>query len=146
MQKALVEANGNFDETTVILKKKGITLAEKRSGRDVNESVIQASIHPGEGVGVLLELKCETAFVAKNEAFLRLARDTCMQIAGMSPRYISPEDARGEDIAKECEIAMEQCKGKPANAIEHNIEGKLAKWYDDQQDRQKDSDQKSLPS
>jgi elongation factor Ts len=131
-KKALVEANGNFDEATVILKKKGIALAEKKSGRDVNEGVIQAYIHPGARVGVLLELKCETDFVAKNEEFLRLARDICMHIAAMSPRYISPEDVPAEDIAKEREIATEQCKGKPANAIEKIIEGKLAKWYGDQ--------------
>jgi elongation factor Ts len=131
-KKALVEANGNFDEATVILKKKGITLAEKKSGRDVNEGVIQAYIHPGARVGVLLELKCETDFVAKNEEFVRLARDICMHIAAMSPRYISPEDVPAEDIAKEREIAVEQCKGKPANAVEKIIEGKLAKWYSDQ--------------
>ena len=131
-KKALVEASGNFDEATVILKKKGIALAEKKSGRDVNEGVIQAYIHPGARVGVLLELKCETDFVAKNEEFLRLARDICMHIAAMSPRYVSPEDVPAEDIAKEREIAAEQCKGKPANAVEKIIEGKLAKWYSDQ--------------
>jgi elongation factor Ts len=131
-KKALVEASGNFDEATVILKKRGIASAEKKVGRDVSEGVIQAYIHPGARVGVLLELKCETDFVAKNEEFLKLAKDICMHIAAMSPKYISPEEIPEEDVAKEREIAAEQCKEKPANAIEKIIEGKLAKWYGEQ--------------
>jgi elongation factor Ts len=131
-KKALVEASGNFDEAAIILRKRGIVSAEKKSGRDVSEGVIQAYIHPGARIGVLLELKCETDFVAKNEEFLRLARDICMHIAAMSPQYISPEDIPAGDVAKEREIAAEQCKGKPASALEKIIEGKLAKWYGDQ--------------
>ncbi|MDR3273803.1 MAG: translation elongation factor Ts, partial [Puniceicoccales bacterium] len=131
-KKALVEANGNFEEATVILKKRGIVSAEKKAGRDVSEGAVQAYIHPGARVGVLLELKCETDFVAKNEEFLKLARDICMHIAAMSPKYVSPEDVPAEDVAKEREIAADQCKGKPANAIERIVEGKLAKWYGEQ--------------
>ncbi|MDR0595301.1 MAG: translation elongation factor Ts [Puniceicoccales bacterium] len=131
-KKALVEAGGNFDEATVILKKRGIAFAEKKVGRDVSEGVIQAYIHPGARIGVLLELKCETDFVAKNEEFLKLARDICMHIAAMSPKYISFEEIPEEDVAKEREVAAEQCKGKPVNAIEKIIEGKLAKWYGEQ--------------
>jgi elongation factor Ts len=131
-KKALVEANGNFEEATLILKKRGIVSAEKKSGRDVSEGVIQAYIHPGARIGVLLELKCETDFVAKNVEFLQLARDICMHIAAMSPRYTSPDDIPAEDVAREREIAVEQCKGKPANAIEKIVEGKLAKWHGEQ--------------
>jgi elongation factor Ts len=128
-KKALVEANGNFEEATVILRKKGIASAEKKFGRDANEGAIQAYIHPGARIGVLLQLNCETDFVAKNEEFLKLARDICMHIAAMAPEYISPSDIPAEEIAREREIAAEQCKGKPANAVEKIIEGKLAKWY-----------------
>jgi elongation factor Ts len=131
-KKALVEANGNFEEATLILKKRGIVSAEKKSGRDVSEGVIQAYIHPGARIGVLLELKCETDFVAKNVEFLQLARDICMHIAAMSPKYISPEDIPAEDVARETEIAMGQCSGKPASAIEKIVEGKLAKWRGEQ--------------
>jgi elongation factor Ts len=131
-KKALVEASGDFDEAVVVLKKRGIASAEKKAGRDVSEGVIQAYIHPGARVGVLLELKCETDFVAKNEEFLRLARDIAMHIAAMAPKYVSPEDIPPEDIAKEREIAAGQCLDKPAKAIEKIIEGKIAKWYGEQ--------------
>lgn len=131
-KKALAESNGDFDNAVVILKKKGIASAEKKAGREASQGAIQAYIHPGARVGVLLELKCETDFVAKNEAFLQLARDICMHIAAMSPSYISPEDVPGEVVAKEREIAAAQCKDKPAQAIERIIEGKLIKWYSEQ--------------
>jgi elongation factor Ts len=131
-KKALVEANGDFEKATVILRKRGIASAEKKSGRDTNEGVIQSYIHPGARIGVLLELNCETDFVAKNEEFLKLARDVCMHIAAMAPKYISPLDIPAEDIAREREIAAEQCKGKPTGAVEKIIEGKIAKWYGEQ--------------
>jgi elongation factor Ts len=131
-KKALVEANGNQDEAAMILKKKGIASAEKKAGRDASEGAIQSYIHQGARVGVLLELKCETDFVAKNEDFLKLARDICMHIAAMAPAYVSPEDIPAGDIAREREIAAEQCVGKPANAVEKIVEGKLAKWYGEQ--------------
>ncbi len=131
-KKALVESNGDFEQAMIILKKKGIASAEKKAGRDASEGVIQSYIHPGAHVGVLLELKCETDFVAKNEEFLRLARDICMHIAAMSPQYISPDDVPEEIVSRERDIAMSQCQGKPANAIERIVEGKLAKWYSEQ--------------
>ncbi len=131
-KKALVESNGDFEQAMIILKKKGIASAEKKAGRDASEGVIQSYIHPGAHVGVLLELKCETDFVAKNEEFLRLARDICMHIAAMSPQYISPDDVPDEVVSRERDIAMSQCQGKPTNAIERIVEGKLAKWYSEQ--------------
>ena len=90
-KKALVEAGGNVDDAIVILKKKGVANAAKKAGRDASEGIIQSYIHPGGRVGVLLELNCETDFVAKNETFQKLAKDICMHIAAMSPLYISPE-------------------------------------------------------
>lgn len=131
-KKALVEAKGSFEEAIVILKKKGISSAQKKAGREANEGIIQSYIHPGGHIGVLLELKCETDFVAKNEDFIKLAHDLCMHIAAMAPQYIAPENIPAKIVTKEREIASEQCKGKPANAIEKIIEGKLAKWYNEQ--------------
>lgn len=131
-KKALVEANGNFDNAIVILKKKGIASAEKKSGRDASEGIIQSYIHPGARIGVLLELRCETDFVAKNEEFVKLARDICMHIAAMSPMYVSPDDVPADVIAREREIAAAQCKDKPAQAVERIIDGKLNKWYSEQ--------------
>lgn len=131
-KKALTESNGDFEKAIVVLKKKGIASAEKKASRDANQGVIQSYIHPGARVGVLLELKCETDFVAKNEEFQRLARDICMHIAAMSPAYISPEDVPADVVAKEREVAAAQCKDKPAQAVERIIEGKLAKWYSEQ--------------
>lgn len=131
-KKALTESNGDFEKAIVVLKKKGIASAEKKASRDANQGMIQSYIHPGARVGVLLELKCETDFVAKNEEFQKLARDICMHIAAMSPAYISPEDVPADVVAKEREVAAAQCKDKPAQAIERIIEGKLAKWYSEQ--------------
>lgn len=128
-KKALVEAGGNVDDAIVILKKKGVASAAKKAGRDASEGIIQSYIHPGGRVGVLLELNCETDFVAKNETFQKLAKDICMHIAAMSPLYISPEEIPSEVEDKERSIAMEQCVGKPEKAIEKIVAGKLAKWH-----------------
>jgi elongation factor Ts len=128
-KKALVEAQGDMEEAIVFLKKRGIVSAAKKSGREVTEGIIQSYIHSGGRIGVLLELNCETDFVAKNEAFQQLAKDICMHIAAMSPIYISAGDIPSEVEAKERSIATEQCAGKPANAIEKIVFGKLAKWH-----------------
>lgn len=128
-KKALVEANGNIEEATTILKKKGIASAAKKAGRDASEGIIQSYIHAGGRVGVLLELNCETDFVAKNESFQQLAKDICMHIAAMSPLYVSAEEIPSELEQKEREIALEQCAGKPENAMEKIVAGKLAKWH-----------------
>lgn len=128
-KKALVEAGGNVDDAIVILKKKGVASAAKKAGRDASEGIIQSYIHPGGRVGVLLELNCETDFVAKNETFQKLAKDICMHIAAMSPLYISPEEIPSEIEDKERSIAMDQCAGKPEKAIEKIVAGKLAKWH-----------------
>lgn len=128
-KKALVEANGNIEEATTILKKKGIASAAKKAGRDASEGIIQSYIHAGGRVGVLLELNCETDFVAKNESFQQLAKDICMHIAAMSPLYVSADEIPAELEQKEREIALEQCAGKPENAVEKIVAGKLAKWH-----------------
>ena len=128
-KKALVEMNGDMEEAIALLKKKGIANAAKKAGRDASEGIIQAYVHNGGRVGVLLELNCETDFVAKNEEFQQLARDICMHIAAMSPVYVSADEIPPELEDSERAIAAEQCAGKPANAIEKIVAGKLAKWH-----------------
>ncbi|MDR1890990.1 MAG: translation elongation factor Ts [Puniceicoccales bacterium] len=128
-KKALEEAQGNIEEAIVILRKRGIINAAKKAGRETSEGIIQSYIHIGGRIGVLLELNCETDFAAKNEAFQKLAKDICVHIAAMSPTYISAEDIPPEVEEKERSIAAAQYAGKPANAIEKIISGKLAKWH-----------------
>ncbi|MDR0742575.1 MAG: translation elongation factor Ts [Puniceicoccales bacterium] len=128
-KKALVETHGDMEEAIVLLKKRGIINAAKKSGREATEGTIQSYIHNGGRLGVLLELNCETDFVAKNETFQQLAKDICMHIAAMSPIYVSASDIPPEVEARERSIAAEQCAGKPANAMEKIISGKLAKWH-----------------
>ncbi|MDR2602985.1 MAG: translation elongation factor Ts [Puniceicoccales bacterium] len=128
-KKALVETQGDVEEAIVLLKKRGVINAAKKSGREAAEGIIQSYIHSGGRIGVLLELNCETDFVAKNETFQQLAKDICMHIAAMSPIYVSASDIPPEIEAKERSIAAEQCAGKPSNAMEKIISGKLAKWH-----------------
>lgn len=126
---ALVEANGKIEEAITILKKKGMASAVKKADRAASEGTIQSYIHMGGRVGVILELNCETDFVAKNEAFKQLAKDLCMHIAAASPSYVKREDVPAQLVEKEKEIAMVQTEGKPAAAAEGIIKGKLDKWY-----------------
>ncbi|MDR1173404.1 MAG: translation elongation factor Ts [Puniceicoccales bacterium] len=128
-KKALVETQGDMEEAIVFLKKRGIINAAKKSGREAAEGIIQSYIHSGGRIGVLLELNCETDFVAKNETFQQLAKDICMHIAAMSPTYVSADAIPPEVEARERSIAAEQCAGKPANAMEKIISGKIAKWH-----------------
>lgn len=128
-KKALTEANGNVEEAVTILKKKGVASAAKKADREASEGIVECYIHGAGRIGVMLELNCETDFVAKNADFKRLARDICMHIAAANPMYVSREDVPAELIAKEREIAVAQAEGKPQNAIEKIVEGKLDKWF-----------------
>jgi elongation factor Ts len=128
---ALIEADGNIDKAIEILRKKGIAKAEKRSDREVREGVIWSYIHPGNKLGVLLEVNCETDFVAKNEDFRNFVKDIAMHIAAANPVSISREEVDDELIQKEKEIYTEQARvqNKPENIIEKIVEGKLDKFY-----------------
>ncbi|MDR0418504.1 MAG: translation elongation factor Ts [Puniceicoccales bacterium] len=126
---ALIEANGNIKEAVIILKKKGVATAVKKLGREANEGIVESYIHGGGRIGVLLELNCETDFVAKNSEFKKLARDICMHIAAVNPLYISRESVPTDVVSNEKEIASVQMAGKPQHAIDKIIEGKLDKWY-----------------
>jgi len=128
-KKALAESNGVEEEAIVILKKKGIASAAKKAGRSAQEGLVQSYIHMGGKLGVLIEVNCETDFVARNEEFGQMVSDICMHIAAANPLYLSREDIPQDVIAKEVEIAKAQCAGKPEAAIERIVEGKLNKWY-----------------
>lgn len=128
-KKALIESNGDPEEALTILKKKGMASAAKKADREASEGTIQCYIHMGGRIGVMVELNCETDFVAKNDEFKQLAKDLCKHIAASSPLYIKREDVPADLVAKEKEIAAAQTEGKPPAAAEGIIKGKLDKWY-----------------
>jgi len=128
---ALSESDGNFEKAIEWLRKKGAASAQKKVGRATNEGVVEAYIHPGSRLGVLLEVNCETDFVAKTEDFKTLARDLAMQVAASSPRYVKREEVPPEIVEKEMEIYRTQAQNekKPANVTERIAQGKLEKFY-----------------
>lgn len=129
-KRALVEAAGDMEAALLVLKKRGVANALKKSGRDALEGVIESYIHLGGRVGVLLELNCETDFVAKNEKFQALARDICMHIAAANPLYVTETDVPEAVLAGEREVALAQLADskKPENVIENIVRGKLDKF------------------
>jgi elongation factor Ts len=128
-KKALTEANGNVDEATTILRKKGAASAAKKADRTTKEGLIESYIHVGGKVGVLIEVNCETDFVARNDDFKQLCKDLCLQIAAANPLYVSRDQVPEADIAKEREIAAAQVLGKPPAAVQKIVDGKLDKFY-----------------
>ncbi len=132
-KRALEEAGGDFEKAVEILRKKGIAVAQKKAGRETKEGRIGAYVHTGGKIGVLVEVNCETDFVARNELFQELVKNIAMQIAASNPRYISPEDVPQEVLEKEKEIYREQARkqGKPEKVIERIVEGKLKKFYEE---------------
>ena len=128
-KKALTEANGNVDEATTILRKKGAASAAKKADRTTKEGLIESYIHVGGKVGVLIEVNCETDFVARNDDFKQLCKDLCLQIAAANPLYVSREQVPEADVAKEREIAAAQVAGKPPAAVQKIVDGKLDKFY-----------------
>ncbi len=130
-KKALVEADGNIDLAIENLRKAGIAKAQKKSGRSANDGVITHYIHPGSKLGVLLEVNCETDFVARTEKFQSFAKDIAMHIAAANPIAVRREDISTSVIAKEKEIFTEQAKqsGKPDHLIDKISEGMLGKYY-----------------
>jgi elongation factor Ts len=128
-KKALTESNGNVEEAITILRKKGAASAAKKADRLTKEGTIESYIHVGGKVGVLIEVNCETDFVARNEAFRAFVKDLCLQIAAASPLYVLRSEVPEADLAKEREIAAAQVQGKPPAAIQKIVEGKLEKYY-----------------
>ena len=128
-KKALTESNGNVEEAITILRKRGAASAAKKAERATREGLIESYIHIGGKVGVMIEVNCETDFVARNEEFKVLCRDLCLQIAAANPTYVRREEVPEADLAKERDIASAQVQGKPPAAIQKIIEGKLEKYF-----------------
>lgn len=128
-KKALQEAGGDVEKAVDLLRKRGLAIAAKKSSRATKEGVIAAYIHSNSKVGVLVEVCCESDFVAKNAEFQAFVKDLTLQIASAVPRYVSREDIPADVIEREKAIYREQVTGKPANIVDKIIAGKLEKFY-----------------
>ncbi|MFN8006331.1 MAG: translation elongation factor Ts [Terriglobia bacterium] len=128
---ALNESGGDFEAAVVILRKKGLAAAAKKSARVASDGVIYSYLHPGNKLGVILELNCETDFVARMPEFLELAKDLAMHIAAMDPKYVRREDVPESVLAQEREIHRDKAAktGKPAPVIEKIVEGQINKFF-----------------
>jgi len=129
---ALTEANGNIDEATTILRKRGLAQATKKAGRSTNEGLIGSYIHMGGKIGVLVEINCESDFVARTEDFQGLAREIAMHIAAANPLYVRRDDVPADVLEREREIYRSQMEGqnKPPQVIEKIVEGKVNSYYE----------------
>lgn len=126
---ALEESNGNIERAIEYLKRQGMVLAEKKQGKTTSAGRIGAYVHPNGKIGVLLELACETDFVANNEEFQALLKDLCMQVAAMKPTVVCRNDIPSEEIAKEKEFYRQEVKDKPPQIIDKIVDGKLEKFF-----------------
>jgi elongation factor Ts len=131
--KALQEAKGEMEAAFVVLRKRGMATAAKKASRTTNEGAVGTYIHAGGKIGVLVELNCESDFVARTEDFQELLRDVAMHIAAADPRFVSRDEVTAEDLEREKEIyrAQAAATGKPANIIEKMLDGKLGKFYEE---------------
>ncbi len=132
-KKALEEVSGDLDKALDILKIKGVAKASKKVGRETPEGTVTSYIHAGGRIGVMVEVNCETDFVAKNEEFQAFAREVAMQIAAANPKYISKEEIPEAELEREKEVMKAQVveSGKPANIAEKIVEGKLEKFFEE---------------
>jgi elongation factor Ts len=131
-KRALEESGGDVDAAVLWLREKGLSTAAKKAGRAAREGLIQSYIHHGARLGVLLELNCETDFVARTEDFQQLAREIAMQIAGMAPLYVSREDVPSEVLEEQKRLFAVDAErdGRPADRVPMIVEGKLNKWFE----------------
>jgi elongation factor Ts len=131
-KRALQESNGDYDAAVMWLREKGLSTAAKKAGRDAREGIIASYIHHGSRLGVLLEINCETDFVARTDDFQQLARDIAMQIAGMAPTYVSRDDVPADVLEEQKRLYAVDAErdGRPADRIPMIVEGKLNKWYE----------------
>ena len=130
-REALSEADGDVERAVEILRARGQAQAAKRAGAEATEGVVQSYIHAGNKIGVLVEVDCETDFVARNDNFVEFARDLALHIAAAAPIAVSDEDVPAEDREREERIAVEQAADRPENVRERIVKGKLDKWLDD---------------
>ena len=130
-KRALTEADGDLEKATLILRDKGLAAAAKKADRDAREGLVSSYIHTGGRVGVLIEVNCETDFVARTDEFQKLVRDLAVQVAGLSPIYVDAERIPADDLAaKQAELlADEATQKKPENIRAQIVEGQLKKWY-----------------
>jgi elongation factor Ts len=128
---ALTEADGDLDKATTILRERGLAAAAKKSSREAREGLVSSYIHTGGRVGVLIEVNCETDFVARTDEFQKLVRDLAVQVAGLSPRYVDQQSIPAEDLeAKKDELMADESVQKKPEAIRAQIvEGQLKKWF-----------------
>jgi elongation factor Ts len=137
-KKALQEVDGDLEKAIDFLRKKGLAKAAKKAGREASEGAVASYIHAGGKIGVLVEINCETDFVARNEDFVAFTRDVAMQIAAMNPTVVRKEEVAEDAIAKEREVRLEQAKidpknaGKPEAVLGKILEGQIAKWIKEQ--------------
>ncbi|MCK5232563.1 MAG: translation elongation factor Ts [Desulfobulbaceae bacterium] len=130
-KKALTETEGDMEKSVDLLRRKGLAVAQKRAGRDTTEGVIQPYIHAGGKLGVMVEVGCETDFVAKNEAFVEFAKDVAMHIAASAPIAVKREEISEELVSREKDIYVKQAldSGKPENIVEKIVTGKMEKFF-----------------
>ncbi len=133
-KKALQEAKGDFEKALDVLRKRGKEIAAKKATREASEGIIFSYIHPPGKVGTMIELNCESDFVAKNEQFKELAKDLAMHITAMAPGFLSREDVPGEVLQNQKEIYREQAlnEGKPEKIIDKIVDGKIKRFYTEQ--------------
>jgi elongation factor Ts len=132
-KKILVSVDGDFDKAVDALREKGMAKAAKRSDREASEGVIELYTHPGNRVGVIVELNCETDFVGRTDQFKELAHDIALHIAAMSPAYLNVEDVPTDDLDRELTVLRNQAlaEGKPEQIIEKIVEGRMRKFYEE---------------
>lgn len=132
-KKALEEANGDLTKASELLREKGLAAAANKAGRIATEGVVESYIHAGGRIGVLVEINCETDFVAKTDQFRDFARDIAMQIAAANPKFVRREEVPQEELDKEREILKAQAlnEGKPAHIVEKMVDGRIGKYYEE---------------
>ncbi|MFH1459341.1 MAG: translation elongation factor Ts [Candidatus Omnitrophota bacterium] len=128
-KKVLSETGGDIEKAIAELRKKGLAVAAKRSGRTAKEGLVESYIHMGGKIGVMVEINCETDFVARNEDFKQFVKDVAMHIAAANPTYLNSDEVPEEIIEREKDIIKSQAGNKPANVVEKMIAGKLNKFY-----------------
>jgi elongation factor Ts len=129
-KRALQEADGDMEKARLVLRERGLAKAKKKGSRAAAEGIICSYIHGNDKLGVMVEMRCETDFVARNEEFQNLGREIAMQVAAMDPQYVAPEDVPEEIVEAERSIYRKDAADKPENIQEQIIEGKLGKFYE----------------
>jgi elongation factor Ts len=128
---ALTESDGDVDKAVELLRARGVAQAAKRAGAEATEGAVQSYIHPGNKIGVLVEVDCQTDFVARNDKFVEFTRDLALHIAAAAPLVLSEDDVPAEDREREVRIATEQAADRPENVRDRMVAGKIDKWLDE---------------